>query len=127
MMAKYDSQTELVLIKALKNEGEKFRTQVRKLPGTPDIFFPKQKLVVFVHGCFWHRHNACPGKRSPRNDWMRWIRQFNLQVILDQENYRRLRKRGYWVYVAWECKVSNNLEGVVKDIKKYLDQRRIQG
>jgi DNA mismatch endonuclease, patch repair protein len=122
-MHRYDSKTELILIRELQERGEKFRTQAKKLPGTPDILFTQQKLVVFVHGCFWHRHSGCSGKRSPRNNWMWWVKKFNLQVKLDQKNYSKLRNRGWWVYIAWECNIKNNLQQEVDAIQIYLRQR----
>ena len=123
-MPKYHSRTELAVVTELKNCGEKFRTQGKHLPGTPDIYFAKEKIVVFVHGCYWHRHADCRGRRTPRKNLLTWIERFNMQVLIDQKNYKKLRNRGWWIYTAWECEINQNVTEVVSDLLRYLTLRR---
>lgn len=123
-MPKFDSQTELKLIQALSKSGERFRTQVKKLPGSPDIVFFSCKMVIFVHGCYWHRHTACAGRILPKNNWKLWMDKFNLQVLLDQKNYKKLRNRGWWIYIAWECEIQKSAVNVTEDIRRFLEIRR---
>lgn len=104
-------------------KGEDFRTQVKRLPGKPDIVFFRSKIAVFVHGCYWHRHDACAGRITPKSNFLWWMNNFNMQVLRDQKVYRMLRARGWWVYVAWQCEIEKSTANVVEDICSYVRQR----
>jgi DNA mismatch endonuclease (patch repair protein) len=75
----------------------------RQLPGKPDIVLPKYKAVIFVHGCFWHRHKGCKGATTPktRTEW--WQEKFDRNVANDKKNTRALRKQDWQVLTTWEC------------------------
>lgn len=98
---------EILLRRRLHARGLRFRLHRTDLPGTPDIVFPQWKAVVFVHGCFWHGHNAC-GKGTPRSgesDYWREKRIRNRRR--DAKVTRRLRRLGWRVKVVWECAVGD--------------------
>ena len=90
--------------------GPKNRTP----PGKPDIVLPKYRTVIFVHGCFWHRHKGCKDTTTPktRTEW--WEAKFAGNVERDRMNQRSLRKEGWRVIVVWECEIKNaaQLRGV---------------
>lgn len=100
-----DTKPEIAVRKMLHAAGFRFRLHVKELPGKPDIVLPKWKTVVFVHGCFWHRHEGCKDTTTPktRTDW--WLEKFNKNVANDLKKRRDLEDAGWKVLVVWECEV----------------------
>lgn len=94
---------ELKVRSLLHRSGFRFRLHRKGLPGTPDIVLPKYKAVVFVHGCFWHRHNGCRLAYIPKTRSDFWESKFKANTIRDQENIGALRTLGWKVIVVWEC------------------------
>jgi DNA mismatch endonuclease, patch repair protein len=83
--------------------GFRFRLHRRDLPGTPDLVFPRLKKVVFVHGCFWHRHRGCRYAYSPKSNIPFWRAKFEANVARDREATVELKRRGWLVSIIWEC------------------------
>jgi DNA mismatch endonuclease (patch repair protein) len=83
--------------------GFRFRLQRQDLPGKPDIVLPKHRTVVFVHGCFWHRHQGCPHAATPASRQEYWLPKFKRTVERDRKNHEEFGKRGWNVIVVWEC------------------------
>ena len=94
---------ELVLRRALHARGLRFRLHDRKLPGTPDLVFPRFRAVCFVHGCFWHRHAGCPYATSPATRPEFWQAKFDSNVERDRRNRHELLAAGLRVAIVWEC------------------------
>jgi len=89
-----------------RHSGLPHRINARDLPGSPDIVFPTEKVALFVHGCFWHRHAGCQaGSSSPKSNRQFWERKFLKNVARDAEIKRRLRAMGWKVEVIWECEL----------------------
>lgn len=88
--------------------GLRFRLHRSDLPGTPDLVFPKHRLAVFVHGCFWHRHAGCGRASMPaiRQDF--WTAKFNATVARDERRIRALRDAGWSVLILWECELKSD-------------------
>ncbi|MDI6725902.1 MAG: DNA mismatch endonuclease Vsr [Smithellaceae bacterium] len=91
--------------------GFRFRLRRNDLPGKPDIVLPKHRAVVFVHGCFWHRHQDCPHATTPASRQEYWLPKFRRIVERDRKNQAELRRQGWNVIVVWECEV-RDLEGL---------------
>jgi DNA mismatch endonuclease (patch repair protein) len=105
----------------LHHAGLRFRLHVRNLPGTPDIVLPKYRTVVFVHGCFWHRHTDCQYAYTPKSRLDFWQRKFASNVERDSRNASRLRDSGWRVLTIWECQLrAPELNALVANIKKSL-------
>jgi DNA mismatch endonuclease (patch repair protein) len=85
--------------------GFRFRLHRKDLPGNPDIVLPKYSTVIFVHGCFWHRHAGCPRATTPASRPEFWLPKFRRTVERDRENQDRLRELGWKVIVLWECEL----------------------
>jgi len=85
--------------------GFRFRLQRKDLPGKPDIVLPKYSTVVFVHGCFWHRHPGCPRASTPATNQDYWLPKFKRTVKRDQKNQKMLHRFGWNVIVVWECEL----------------------
>ncbi|MDQ3333197.1 MAG: very short patch repair endonuclease [Planctomycetota bacterium] len=100
--------------------GLRFRLHRSELPGSPDLTLRKWRTVVFVHGCFWHRHRGCPNTRTPKSRVDFWEGKFRQNVIRDQRNRRDLRRAGWKVIVVWECEVSNERR-LIRKIQKAFE------
>lgn len=85
--------------------GFRYRINVKRLPGTPDIVLPKYKTAIFVNGCFWHGHKNCRYFVIPktRTEW--WLDKINRNIERDQANFRALKKLGWRVVTIWECQL----------------------
>lgn len=115
-----DTGPELCLRKALHRMGFRYRLHDKKLPGSPDLVFPKYKAVIFVHGCFWHRH-GCKKTTTPssRNEF--WEAKFKANVERDSKNVRDLEGAGWRVMIVWECELNKFVEGdLLEKIKLFL-------
>ena len=87
--------------------GLRFRLHRRDLPGTPDLVFPRYRVVVFVHGCFWHRHEGCRKSGMPKTHVEYWRRKFARNVERERQQVRKLTELGWSVYVVWECETKD--------------------
>lgn len=98
-----DTKPEILLRKQLHARGFRFRLHDRKLPGNPDLVLRKYNAVIFVHGCFWHRHEGCRYSTTPATRPEFWAEKFAGNVERDKRNIEALRKTGWRVAVVWEC------------------------
>lgn len=105
---------EIAVRKSLHALGFRFRLHRRDLPGSPDIVLPKYKAVIFVHGCFWHRHPGCRYASSPKTRTDYWEPKFEANIARDARNQADLRNLGWGVYTVWECETR---------VKSILDER----
>jgi DNA mismatch endonuclease (patch repair protein) len=100
---------ERALAAMLRELGVIFRRHVKDLAGTPDFYFPAIGTAVFVHGCFWHGHRACPkGRHRPKTNRRFWANKLEENRRRDRRIARRLRAAGMSVYTVWECEVEHN-------------------
>lgn len=100
-----DTKPEMIVRKYLFSRGLRFRVQVRKLPGTPDIVLPKYKTVVFVNGCFWHGHDGCKYFRLPKSNVEFWKEKIEKNIERDTRNEAELKALGWRVIRVWECDI----------------------
>lgn len=98
-----DTKPELIVRSLLHRKGYRFRLHRKDLPGKPDIILPRFKTVIFVHGCFWHRHEGCRYAYNPKSRVDFWQKKFSCNVIRDQEVQNALLDLGWKVHVIWEC------------------------
>ena len=103
-----DTGPELSVRSLLHRMGFRFRVHRRDLPGTPDIVLPKYRTVVFVHGCFWHRHAGCKYAYTPKSRVDFWLRKFEENVARDRKARRQLKAVGWQVIVVWECQTRDH-------------------
>lgn len=88
--------------------GYRFRVNRRGLPGTPDIVFPSRRKVIFVHGCFWHRHPGCKKASIPKTRPEFWNAKFDANTARDQRKIGELEHDGWSVMVVWECELASD-------------------
>lgn len=100
-----DTSPELEVRRLLHREGLRFRLHAA-LPGKPDLVFPKYEAVVFVHGCFWHRHPNCRYATTPASNQEFWQAKFNANVARDKRVVARLRREGWRVFTVWACRIT---------------------
>jgi DNA mismatch endonuclease (patch repair protein) len=98
-----DTKPETRVRRALHREGFRYRLNDRSLIGAPDLVFPKYRAVLFVHGCFWHRHAGCPKATTPSTNTHFWRGKFERNEGRDKEVRRQLLAKGWRVGVVWEC------------------------
>ncbi|ADP70737.1 DNA mismatch endonuclease Vsr [Rhodomicrobium vannielii ATCC 17100] len=98
---------EMTVRRTLYALGYRFRVQRRDLPGSPDIVLRKHKTVIFVHGCFWHRHPLCKKATMPKTRLEFWTEKFDRNVARDQLTEIALRKMGWQVLIVWECETKS--------------------
>jgi len=99
-----NTKPEVAVRKYLFSKGFRYRKNVKTMPGCPDIVLPKYKTVVFVNGCFWHKHN-CSRFAWPSSNVEYWIPKIAQNVQRDQKNYHELQQIGWNVVVVWECQL----------------------
>jgi len=118
-----NTKPEIRLRRALrKNRFGPFKINYRALPGRPDIFFPKEKLAIFVNGCYWHRCPYCKPK-PPKTHKLFWGNKFKNNTCRDKLKARALRELGYGTITVWECQLYKNERRVIKRIQEHLLQR----
>ena len=120
-----DNKPEEIVRKYLFSKGFRYRKNVRSLPGCPDIVLPKYRTVIFVNGCFWHKHD-CPRFVWPSSNQEYWEPKILGNVERDKRNSELLRKAGWTVIVVWECELKRKhrevtLNQLVNDIVIHKD------
>lgn len=121
-----DTKPEILVRKYLFSRGFRYRLHDKKLPGKPDIIFPKYKTVIFVHGCFWHGHENCRYFTPPktRTEW--WMNKISGNIKNDSQKRELLEKKGWHIITVWECQLKkgkrettlNELISKIQEINK---------
>ena len=117
-----DTKPEMIVRRLAHSMGYRYRLHRRDLPGCPDMVFPSRHKVIFIHGCFWHRHEdpSCPLTRMPKSRHDFWKAKFNANKARDNANQKSLLDLGWSVLVIWECELRdrNQLE---RRISEFLE------
>jgi DNA mismatch endonuclease (patch repair protein) len=100
-----DTSPEIAIRKMVYALGYRYRLHDWKLPGKPDLVFPSRKKAIFVHGCFWHRHNGCSRATVPQTRSVFWETKLSGNVRRDLRNRRLLRELDWKVFTAWQCEL----------------------
>ena len=99
------TKPELKLRHALWCQGFRYRVNDKRLPGKPDIVLPKYHTVIFIHGCFWHGHKNCKYYTVPKSNTEFWTIKVTRNQERDQEEWRQLEAKGWFVIIVWECEL----------------------
>lgn len=102
-----NTRPEKLVRRMVHHMGCRFRLKPKKLPGSPDIVLTARRAVIFVHGCFWHRHRDCRFAYMPKSRTEFWRKKFTANIDRDRRAVRQLRKMGWKVLVVWECHISD--------------------
>ena len=114
-----DTRPEMLVRRLIHRGGYRYRLHSRHLSGRPDLVFPSRRKVIFVHGCFWHRHRCRKGRSLPSTRKAFWRKKLEGNKIRDQSNRRALRRQGWDVLVVWECQ-TKDLERLVEKLVSFL-------
>lgn len=118
-----NTKPEMVVRKWLWSEGYRYRLHKKNLPGTPDIVFSSHKKVIFIHGCFWHKHN-CKYFKWPETNKEFWREKINRNIQRDKENCKRLKSIGWNFLILWECELLHCQESSWKEkVKLFLEEK----
>jgi DNA mismatch endonuclease (patch repair protein) len=115
-----DTKPERALRKLVWALGYRYRKHRRDVPGNPDLAFVGKKRAIFLHGCFWHRHDCPSGTRSPKSRVAFWTRKFRRNVARDAIVAKCLKRAGWKTLVIWECQLRRPLT-IERKIKRFLD------
>ncbi|MDY7508154.1 very short patch repair endonuclease [Ralstonia wenshanensis] len=115
-----NTRPERTLRSSLFAQGFRYRLHVRGLPGSPDLVLPKYKAVIFVHGCFWHRHESCRYATTPKANGEFWCRKFGENVARDARHVERLHEQGWRVAIVWECALRHSAELAAQAVGEWL-------
>lgn len=114
-----NTKPELLVRSATHRLGLRFRLHDPRLPGKPDIVLPRWKVVIFVNGCYWHRHRSCRKATLPKSNIEQWENKFRANVARDASNYKLLKEAGWRVIIIWQCQIRD------LDTAKKLITRRL--
>ncbi|MDT0683411.1 very short patch repair endonuclease [Roseicyclus sp. F158] len=103
-----DTGPELLVRRHLHAQGLRFRLDVRKLPGSPDLVLTRHRAAIFVHGCYWHRHQGCRFATTPKSNQAFWVSKFASNVERDERAIAALQHMGWRVGVVWECALKSS-------------------
>lgn len=115
-----DTRPEEIVRKYLFSKGYRYRKNDSRYPGKPDIVLPKYRTVIFVNGCFWHRHPGCRYATTPETNREFWQKKFDQNIARDRKVQMQLRADGWNVIIVWECEISKKTDCV--DRLKRLEQ-----
>ena len=113
-----DTKPEIAVRSMLHRSGYRFRLHVKNLPGKPDIVLPKYNTVIFVNGCFWHRHQGCKYAYNPKTHVQFWRKKFKDNVVRQKAIINKLNNLGWKVKIVWECETSR--ENYISKLIKLL-------
>ena len=114
-----DTTPELIVRRLIFSLGFRYRLHRSDLPGKPDIVFPSQKKIIFVHGCFWHGHTCKRGDRMPKQNREYWKQKIIRNIERDKKHRDKLKKIGWQVKIIWECE-TKDLKKLESKIEKFL-------
>ena len=112
-----DTKPEKIVRSYLHRAGFRFRLHNKKLPGTPDLWLPRFNAVIFVNGCYWHRHRDCKLAYTPKQNRCFWEGKFSDNVLRDEQNISALLDRGIRILIIWECAL-RTLDGCKENLPK---------
>ena len=111
-----NTKPEITVRKLLHSMGYRFRLHRKDLPGSPDIVLPKYKTVIFVHGCFWHRHENCKYATTPKTRKEFWEKKFRENINRDNLNQANLSLKGWKIIIIWECQLKGDIKKLIREL-----------
>lgn len=117
-----DTSIEVKVRKYLFSKGFRFRKNDKRLPGKPDVVLPKYHTVIFVHGCFWHRHPGCKDAATPKTRTEFWLDKFEKNITNDRIHREALEAAGWKVITLWECDINKRSDETMDRVVRELNE-----
>ncbi|WP_181299123.1 very short patch repair endonuclease [Pseudomonas sp. Q2-TVG4-2] len=114
-----NTRPEMLVRRLVHGAGFRYRLHDAKLPGKPDLVFSRKRKVIFVHGCFWHRHGGCALARTPKSNKEFWLAKLDGNKARDEVNLRKLHDAGWETLVVWECEL-RKLDALERRLRAFL-------
>lgn len=111
-----DTSVEIKVRKYLFSKGFRYRKNDVRLPGKPDIVLPKYRTVIFINGCFWHRHENCPRATTPKSRTDYWENKFARNVFNDRKHIEDLANAGWHSIIIWECRITHDFDATMSQV-----------
>lgn len=118
-----DTKPEVAVRHLVHSLGYRYRLHVGTLPGHPDMVFPIRHKVIFVNGCFWHRHKGCPNTRLPKSRLYFWKPKLEANRVRDKKIRSKLRYLGWQVLVIWECEIKHSTR-LTRKIIRFMEAEK---
>jgi len=118
-----DTKPELYVRSTVHREGFRYRLHDARLPGKPDLAFPRYRIAVFVHGCFWHGHD-CPRGWRPSSNVEFWDAKIDANVARDREKQAALKESDWTVVVIWECRLEEDTKALTERLTAERERQR---
>ena len=115
-----DTKIEVKVRSELFKRGFRFRKNDSRYQGKPDIVLPKYKTVIFVNGCYWHRHPGCKYATTPKTNAEFWNKKFQTNIKNDAKNKAELEEAGWNVITLWECELKSDFLGTMQKAEKLI-------
>lgn len=119
-----DTQPELLVRRYLFSRGLRYRKNDKRLPGHPDLVFPKYKAVVFVNGCFWHGHVGCKYFVLPKTNTDFWENKISRNVARDEQIHEKLKTLGWYIIIVWECELKKDKNNRLRQLFTEITRRK---
>jgi DNA mismatch endonuclease (patch repair protein) len=123
-----DTKPEMLVRKGMFARGLRYRLHVNRLPGRPDMVFPKHRAILQVHGCFWHGHEACRLFKPPASNEGYWTPKIARNRMNDERSLALLREQGWRVRIVWECDINRksvaSLEALFDELADWVRTAR---
>ena len=117
-----DTSIEVKVRKYLFSKGFRFRKNDKRLPGKPNVVLPKYHTVIFVHGCFWHRHPGCKDAATPKTRTEFWLDKFEKNITNDRIHREALEAAGWKVITLWECDINKRSDETMDRVVRELNE-----
>ncbi|MGH7934279.1 MAG: very short patch repair endonuclease [Candidatus Binataceae bacterium] len=116
-----DTRPEMLVRRLIHAMGYRYRLHRRDLPGVPDLVFVGRRKIIFIHGCFWHRHPDCPNNRMPKSNVTFWRKKLSANRRRDRANLKRLLALDWKALVLWECQL-RDVSAVRRKVRGFLEE-----
>ncbi|KIX14534.1 very short patch repair endonuclease [Dethiosulfatarculus sandiegensis] len=117
-----DTSPEMKVRRLIHGMGYRYRLHCKELPGKPDLVFPRLKKIIFVHGCFWHRHNGCKYAKIPQTNQDYWLPKLAGNETRDLTNQKKLCDLGWSVLIVWECQTKDTAS-LTEILREFLEEK----
>lgn len=117
-----NTKPEMKVRRLVFSMGYRYRLHASNLPGKPDLVFASRKKIIFIHGCFWHRHEGCKLATTPASNQEYWLPKFQRNVERDRESLEVLNKLGWDVLVVWECQLKD-VSNLTEKLRSFLNSK----